>query len=75
MVRTQAHMMLPATPHLTAESPPVAPEPMIEAVIVCVVEIGIAEVGRRDDHRGRGGLGREAVDRVEVDDLGARGCG
>src|SRR5664280_2758663 len=40
MVSTQAQAMLPATPHLTAESPPVAPEPMMEAVIVCVVEIG-----------------------------------
>ena len=40
MVRTQAQTMLPATPHFTADSPPVVPAPMIEAVMVCVVEIG-----------------------------------
>src|SRR5437588_366627 len=30
--------MLPATPHLTADSRLVAPVPMIDAVMVCVVE-------------------------------------
>src|SRR5947209_10959570 len=33
-------MMLPATPHRTADSRLVAPTPMIAEVIVCVVEIG-----------------------------------
>ena len=41
MVRIQAHTILPATPHLTAEMRRVAPTPMMAPVMVCVVETGI----------------------------------
>jgi hypothetical protein len=40
MVRTQTHTMRAATPHLMLETLVVAPTPMIEPVIVCVVETG-----------------------------------
>jgi hypothetical protein len=40
MVRIQAVTMLPATPQRTAEIRRVAPTPMIEVLITCVVEIG-----------------------------------
>jgi hypothetical protein len=35
--------MLPATPQRTAESRRVAPTPMIEVVVMCVVETGTAK--------------------------------
>src|SRR3954447_10156002 len=41
-VTTQATTMLPATPQRTADSRRVAPTPMIEAVVTCVVETGTA---------------------------------
>src|SRR5947207_14163281 len=41
MVRIQAHSILPATRHLTADSRVVEPTPAIAPVIVCVVETGI----------------------------------
>jgi polyphosphate kinase 2 (PPK2 family) len=41
-VSTHATAMLPATPQRTAESRFVEPTPRIDAVIVCVVEIGAA---------------------------------
>src|SRR6202171_3449248 len=41
MVSTQAHTILPATRHLTADSRVVDPTPAIAPVIVCVVETGI----------------------------------
>ena len=40
MVSTQAQRMLPATAQRTALRPLVAPAPMIEPVMVWVVEIG-----------------------------------
>ena len=40
MVSTQAITMFPATPQRTADSRRVAPAPMIEDEITCVVEIG-----------------------------------
>ena len=43
IVSTQATTMLPATPQRTADSRFVAPTPRIDAVIVCVVEIGAAK--------------------------------
>lgn len=41
MVRTQAHNKLTVIPHLTAEILFVNPTPMIEPVMVCVVDTGI----------------------------------
>ena len=61
--------MLPATPQRTAESRLLDPTPMIADEITWVVETGHAEVRRAEDDRRRGRLGREAVDRVELDDL------
>src|SRR3982750_1638922 len=43
-VKIQAPTMLPATPQRTADSRLVAPTPMIDDVIVCVVEIGAPNV-------------------------------
>ena len=43
IVRTQAATMLRATPHRTADSLRVAPTPMIDDVIVWVVETGAAK--------------------------------
>ena len=40
MVNIQAHNKLIVTPHLTALKRLVAPTPIIEPVIVCVVETG-----------------------------------
>lgn len=44
MVSTQAHTILPATRHLTADSRVVDPTPAIAPVIVCVVETGIPDI-------------------------------
>ena len=41
MVNTQAHNKLVVTPHLTALNLLVAPTPMMDPVMVCVVETGI----------------------------------
>src|SRR4030095_349814 len=41
MVRTQAHTILPATRHLTADSLVVDPTPAIAPVMVCVVDTGM----------------------------------
>jgi len=41
MVNIHAHNKLTVTPHLTALKRLVAPTPIIEPVIVCVVETGI----------------------------------
>ena len=41
IVRIQAHTIRPATPHRTDEMRCAAPTPLIEPVIVCVVETGI----------------------------------
>ena len=41
MVSTHAQTMLPATPHLTADSRRVAPTPTMAPVMVCVVETGM----------------------------------
>src|SRR6266699_2555520 len=41
IVKTQAHTILPATRHLTAESRVVDPTPAIAPVMVCVVDTGI----------------------------------
>src|SRR3982750_1296998 len=41
MVMNQAMMMLPATPQRTAEARRAAPTPMMQPVIVCVVETGM----------------------------------
>ena len=41
IVTSQAHTILRATPHLTADSRCVAPTPTIAPVIVCVVLTGI----------------------------------
>jgi len=41
MVRTQAHTIEPATPQRTAEPFCDEPTPMIEPVIVCVVDTGM----------------------------------
>lgn len=41
IVKSHAHTIRPAMPHLTAESLRVAPTPTIAPVIVCVVETGI----------------------------------
>lgn len=40
MVKTQAHMMLPATPHFTALARLIEPMPIIAPVMVCVVLTG-----------------------------------
>ena len=60
--------MLPATPQRTAEKRSLAPTPMIADEITWVVETGIPKVDAPDDDRGRGRLGREPVDRVELHD-------
>ena len=44
IVNIHAMMMLPANPHLTAESLVVAPTPMIAPVMVCVVLTGIPKL-------------------------------
>ena len=41
MVKTHAHKRLVVTPHLTALKRFVAPTPIMDPVIVCVVETGI----------------------------------
>src|SRR6267143_715943 len=41
IVKTQAHTILPATRHLTADRRVVDPTPAIAPVIVCVVDTGI----------------------------------
>lgn len=41
IVSIQAQTILPATPHLTADSRRVAPTPTMAPVIVCVVETGV----------------------------------
>ena len=41
MVKIHAHSRFVVTPHLTALNLFVAPTPMIDPVIVCVVETGI----------------------------------
>ena len=41
MVNIQAHKRLTVTPHLTADKRLVAPTPMMEPVMVCVVLTGI----------------------------------
>ena len=41
IVNIQAHTILRATPHLTADNLRVAPTPMIAPVIVCVVDTGM----------------------------------
>src|SRR3954470_20805265 len=41
-VTTQAITMLPAIPHRTADSRRVAPTPMIDVVVICVVDTGTA---------------------------------
>ena len=41
MVNTHAHSKFVVTPHLTALKRLVAPTPIIEPVMVCVVETGI----------------------------------
>jgi len=43
IVSTQAPRMLPATPQRTARRPFDAPAPMMDPVIVCVVEIGASK--------------------------------
>ena len=48
MVNTQAHSMLIVTPHLTAQSRLVAPTPLIDPVIVCVVLTGIPRFSVRN---------------------------
>ena len=44
IVKTHAHKIFFATPHLTADNPFTAPTPMIEPVIVCVVLTGIPNI-------------------------------
>src|SRR5690606_12964969 len=44
IVNIQAHNRLMVTPHLTADKRLVAPTPMIEPVIVCVVLTGILSI-------------------------------
>ena len=44
IVNTQAQMIRPATPHLTALRRRVAPTPMIAPVMVCVVETGMPKL-------------------------------
>ena len=61
--------MLPATPQRTAFGRSTEPTPMIALAMTWVVETGDPEVRRAEDDRGRRGLGREPVDRVELDDL------
>ena len=48
MVIIQAHNRLIVTPHLTALKRFVAPTPIIEPVIVCVVETGILKCSVRN---------------------------
>ena len=59
--------MRPTTLHLTALSRWVAPTPMIEAEMTCVVESGMPKCAGHVDHGGRGRLGGEAVDRLQLD--------
>jgi len=47
IVKTQAHTILPATRHLTADRRVVDPTPAIAPVIVCVVDTGIRPQWRR----------------------------
>jgi hypothetical protein len=47
MVNTHAHNRFTVTPHLTADKRLVAPTPMIEPVIVCVVLTGILKCSVR----------------------------
>ena len=44
IVNIQAHIMVPATPHRTADNLFVDPTPMIAPVIVCVVLTGIPAI-------------------------------
>ena len=43
---TQAATILPATPQRTADSRRVAPTPMIDVVMMCVVDTGTANTSR-----------------------------
>ena len=72
MVSTQAQTMRIATPQRTAESFEVAPTPMIEPVMVWVVETGMPSSEEAMIEVARGGLGREAVDRLQLGHLHAQ---
>ena len=61
--------MLPATPQRTADSRRVAPTPMIDAVVTCVVETGTANtVAVAIMHAGGDRLGGEPAGRRQLDD-------
>ena len=71
MVRTQAQAIRAVTPQRTAETRWLEPTPMIAPLITCVVETGRPRCEAARIVTAALGLGREAVDRLQVDDLRA----
>ena len=65
-VSSQASAIRPAMPQRTLARRRPGPEPMIEPEATCVVDSGEAEVGGGQDHGRAGGLGGEALLRLDV---------